>query len=149
MDNKMLKIFFFILVVLIFSLIWKNNEFFTDDKLIIEKIIKNSDIKKLKWNYLRDGSIIEINDITGKLYKMTNQNNNLEKIIKSKLVEIYGEIKINTELKNFLLFNNLINNENLPVFINESESVILQNEIKILLLTMEKSSYNKIKNLIQ
>lgn len=148
MDNKMLKIFLFMVIIIIIILVWKNSELFTDNITNIEQIIKNSDLKNLRWDYLRDGSIIELNDMTGKLYKMAIQNKNLENIIKTKLIQIYGEIKLNTELKKFLLFNNLIGQNNLPIFINESDSVILQNEIKILLITMEKQNYNKIKNII-
>lgn len=146
MDNNLFKIFLFISLILIITCIWKNPELFSNNNKNIEEIIKNSDIKKLRWNYSIEGKIVEINSLVGKIYKLASQNKKLENIIKSKLVDIYGEIKINPELKSFLLFNNLINQENLPIFINESESVILQNEIKILLITMEKSQYDKIKN---
>ena len=72
-------------------------------------------------------------------------NPELRQIIDAKDVEIYGEIKNNPNLKNYLLFNNLINAESMPIFINEADEVLLTNKIKIILITMKKSDLQLLK----
>ena len=76
--------------------------------------------------------------MTHKIFNQTKNNQELLEKIKLRLIDIYGEIQSNEEMKKFLKFNNLINDEGLPIFINESPEVLLLNEIKILLITLPK-----------
>jgi hypothetical protein len=82
--------------------------------------------------------IIKIYEMTHKIFNQTKNNQELLEKIKLRLIDIYGEIQSNEEMKKFLKFNNLINDEGLPIFINESPEVLLLNEIKILLITLPK-----------
>ena len=54
------------------------------------------------------------------------------------MIEIYGEIENNNELKMYLKFMNLINENAMPSFINECDEVLLNNKIKIILVTLPK-----------
>ena len=57
------------------------------------------------------------------------------------MVLIYNKIQNNNELKTYLKFINLINENGMPIFINEAESVVLANEVKIILIVENNKSY--------
>ena len=80
-------------------------------------------------------SIIKMDESVGKIVKKALLDNDLKKKIKDKIFLIYNKIQANDELKTYLKFINLINEDGLPIFINESESVVLANEVKIILIT--------------
>jgi hypothetical protein len=96
----------------------------------------------LRYNY--NYNIIRVGKLTEYITKLALKDLKLKKIIKLKNIEIYGEVLCNIELKNYLLFNNLIHEDGIPLFINESESVILSNQIKILLIVMPQSLFDSI-----
>jgi hypothetical protein len=114
---------------------YKYKEKFNDEKKISQIILASSG-NKFRYNYKYD--IIKIDEMTHKIFNQTKNNQELLEKIKLRLIDIYGEIQSNEEMKKFLKFNNLINDEGLPIFINESPEVLLLNEIKILLITLPK-----------
>ena len=89
---------------------------------------------KLEYNKIKY-NVLDIDEKTGEILKKSINNPIMKRTIKKKMVSIYQEILQNEKLKEFLLFNNLINKQGLPAFINECEEVVLSNEIKIILLT--------------
>jgi len=101
----------------------------------IIKKIESNEVINYKYNYSYNP--VSVDELTNMIMKKAREDINLMNKIKSKLVNIYGEIKENGELRNYLLFNNLINLENMPIFIDESAEVLLFNEIKILVLTLD------------
>ena len=112
------------------------------DENILEKFSENSienKIRKINSNNLNYGhkyDIIKINEITNKLVYLCKYNEQIKASIKTKLVDVYSQIKQNDELKNYLKLMNLINDSGMPSFINESDDLSLFNEIKILLVTL-------------
>lgn len=109
----------------------------------IIKLIESIDVNKLEHS--RIYTPLNIDSLTNKLTKKALEDNNLRKVIEQKSINIYGEIISNDKLKNYLKFMNLINQEGLPSFINESESELLSNQIKIILTTMPKSQFQLFK----
>jgi len=102
----------------------------------IENKINKIDTFKLNYGHKYD--IIKIDEITNKLVYLCKYYEQINKTVKTKLVDIYKEIQQNDELKNYLKFINLIDNNGAPLFINESPDVSLFNQIKILLVTLPK-----------
>lgn len=102
----------------------------------IENKINKIDTFKLNYGHKYD--IIKIDEITNKLVYLCKYYEQINKTVKTKLVDIYKEIQQNDELKNYLKFINLIDNNGDPLFINESPDVSLFNQIKILLVTLPK-----------
>lgn len=134
-SNNLFRIFLFLLIIVsIYCLI--NKEKFSNNKIQFSLETSNN----LKYDYKYD--IIKIDEQSNTIFKLAKDDEQLMNQIRLKLVEIYGEIKTNPKLKNFLKFNNLINEDGMPIFINESPDVLLFNEIKILLITLpdEKKS---------
>ena len=113
------------------------NKYYTNSKNEPEKF------NEIRYNYRYDN--IKIDEMTGKLLKQAKNDPEIKKKIKSKLIDVYGEIKNNQELRDYLKFNNLINDDNLPIFINESDDLELANEIKIYLITLPKKEFEKMK----
>jgi hypothetical protein len=143
-QNQLLKIFLIITLVLIiiFLIIYNYDlESFTDiNKEPIDKVLNSINIKKL--NYSKSFSQNIFNDKAYQLTKKALKDNELKKIIESKMIEIYGEIINNESLKQYLKFINLINEEGKPIFMNESEEVLLLNKVKILLIVMNNNINN-------
>ena len=84
-------------------------------------------------NYTYNKILIE--EETLELLKKAKNNPQLKKNIRSKSVEAYQIINTNPELRNYFIFNNLIDSEGLPIFINNMpDELLLYNEIKIILV---------------
>jgi hypothetical protein len=115
-------------------------ELFTETKnLPIDKMIDSIDVNKLNYNTFDSHfDIIELDRKAVHITKAALKDKKLKKIIENKMIEIYGEIKNNDELKMYLKFMNLIREDSMPSFINECEEVLLNNKIKIILMTLPK-----------
>jgi hypothetical protein len=107
----------------------------------------NLDIKINKYK-VRKYNILEVDNKTFKIWKSIKNDEKQIKNLNNRLLEIYKEIKLNEDFKNNLLFLNLINKEGFPIFIKENKDVLLQNQIKIFLISIPYEEYNKIINLI-
>jgi hypothetical protein len=76
-------------------------------------------------------------DISEKAYKILQQtkiNKKLLTEIDNKILEVYNDIKTDNDLKNYLKFMNLINDDGYIFFSNENPDVYLFTKIKIILL---------------
>lgn len=91
------------------------------------------DVSKLNYNKIYIP--IDIYEKTHRITKLALKDKKLRKIIENKMVKIYGEIQNNNKLKRYLKFMNLINENGMPIFINEDDEVSLNNKIKIILIT--------------
>ena len=107
----------------------------------------NLDIKINKYK-VRKYNILEVDNKTFKIWKSIKNDEKQIQNLNNRLLEIYKEIKLNEDFKNNLLFLNLINKEGFPIFIKENKDVLLQNQIKIFLVSIPYEEYKKIINLI-
>jgi hypothetical protein len=107
----------------------------------------NLDIKINKYK-VRKYNILEVDNKTFKIWKSIKNDEKQIKNLNNRLLEIYKEIKLNEDFKNNLLFLNLINKEGFPIFIKENKDVLLQNQIKIFLVSIPYEEYKKIINSI-
>ena len=107
----------------------------------------NLDIKINKYK-VRKYNILEVDNKTFKIWRSIRNDEKQIKNLNNRLLEIYKEIKLNEDFKNSLLFLNLINKEGFPIFIKENKDVLLQNQIKIFLVSIPYEEYQKIINLI-
>lgn len=76
-------------------------------------------------------------DISEKAYKILQQTKTNKKLlteIDNKILEVYNDIKTDNDLKNYLKFMNLINDDGYVFFSNENPDVYLFTKIKIILL---------------
>ena len=135
-----INLIFILFIILSFGVLCRNyiepfEECMNNDKLI--DLINNINPNKLYYNY--DYDLNHINELSWDIFLLANKNNNLKDIIKNKMIEIFRVIKLNKSLRNYLIFNNLINNEGYPLYIDFSKekygNILLLNEIKILLIT--------------
>jgi hypothetical protein len=126
------------LIVLLIYYKYDTENFTGINDLPVDQMIESIDTNKLTYNkfYLP----LDIDERVNKITKMALKDKKLKKIINSKMIDIYEKIQNNQDLKMYLKFVNLINNEGLPSFINESEEIVLSNQIKIILVTLPNSS---------
>ena len=157
-SNNLFKIFLLISLFLIYKthkkmgliltvcvVLWyfsSTSEKFTEKILTVEKAIDNVNHEKLRIGDTIN--VIRFEELCYKIMLKAKKDKKLLESIKQKVIKIYGEINRNKNLANYLKFNNLINNSNLPVFINEVQDVVLLNEIKIIVLTMNKNDFENI-----
>jgi hypothetical protein len=143
MELNLNNILLLLLVVVIFLLRLKTKDTFTNSKTLdildLDKSVEAFGSFDILPNY--NYSIIKIDEAVGQIVKKALIDNNLKKIIKEKMVLIYNKIQNNNELKTYLKFINLINENGTPIFINEAESVVLANEVKIILIVENNKSY--------
>ena len=137
--SKILVYIIFIILILYIFLQDKNESF------IYPSI--NLDIKVNKYK-VRKYNILEVDNKTFKIWRSIKNDEKQIKNLNNRLLEIYKEIKLNEDFKNSLLFLNLINKEGFPIFIKENKDVLLQNQIKIFLVSIPYEEYKKIINLI-
>lgn len=130
------KFVFILIFVLGFILFKEQNQMENFSESSIEN--KIADINPINLNYGHKYDIIKIDEITNKLVYLCKYYEQINKAVKTKLVDIYKEINQNDELKNYLKFINLVDDNGVPIFINESPDVSLFNQIKILLVTLPK-----------
>lgn len=135
-----INLVFIIFMILCFSILFKNyKEPFEDCKYneVLIDLINNIDTSKLYYNY--DYDLNYINELSWDIFLLANKDDKLKDVINNKMVEIFRIINTNKGLKNYLIFNNLINIEGYPLFIDHSKegygNILLLNEIKILLIT--------------
>ena len=136
------KIALILTVFIVLYCFSSSTEKFTEKMLTVEKAIDNVNPEQLRIGPTID--IIRFEELCHKIMLKAKKDIKLLESIKQKVIKIYGEIKRNKKLANYLKFNNLINDSNLPVFINEIPDVILLNEIQILVLTMNKNDFENI-----
>lgn len=149
--NNLFKIFLFGVIIMllidtrhkfVFLLIFVLGILFYEEEPLLEKFSENSienninKINPINLNYGHRYDIIKIDEISNKLVYLCKYYEQINKAVKSKLVDIYKEIKQNDELKNYLKFINLVDENGTPLFINESQDVSLFNQVKILLVTL-------------
>lgn len=132
-DTRHKFIFLLTLIIVFLTYNDQNNMENFSENSIENKISK---IDTIKLNYGHRYDIIKIDEITNKLVYLCKYYEQINKAVKTKLVDIFKEIKQNDELKNYLKFINLVDNNGVPLFINESPDVSLFNQIKILLVTL-------------
>ncbi len=130
------KFVFLLIFVLGLILLKEQNQIENFSESSIEN--KSNKIKPIDLSYGHKYDIIKIDEITNKLVYLCKYYEQINKAVKTKLVDIYKEIKQNDELKNYLKFINLVDDNGVPLFINESADVSLFNQIKILLVTLPK-----------
>lgn len=135
-----INLIFILFIILSFGVLCQNymepfDACINNEKLI--NLINNIDPNKLYYNYDYDSNYI--NEMSWNIFLLANKNDNLKDTIKNKMIEIFRVIKLNKSLRNYLIFNNLINNEGYPLYIDFSKEgygdMLLLNEIKILLIT--------------
>lgn len=140
--SMLVSILLFFIIIYIYIDTKKVHECMSITNTELYELITKISSNNLRYNY--NYNIIKVNKLTEYITSLALKDIKLKKIIKLKNIEIYGEVLTNTELKNYLLFNNLIHDDGIPLFINETESVILSNQIKILLIVMPKYLFDSI-----
>jgi len=130
------KFVFLLIFIIGFVLFKENNQIENFSESTIKSKIDN--INPIDLSYGHKYDIIKIDEITNKLVYLCKYYEQINKAVKTKLIDIYKEIKQNDELKNYLKFINLVDDNGVPLFINESPDVSLFNQIKILLVTLPK-----------
>lgn len=134
--NKRFICIYLLFFVIVFIINNSNINVENFSEQTIERKIRNIDTVKLNYGHKYD--IIKIDELANKLLTLCKYYEQINKAVHRKLVDIYDEIRNNDELKNYLKFNNLVDDNGVPVFINESPDVNLFNQIKILLVTLPK-----------
>ena len=140
-ENNPNILFYTIFTILILYIFLQD----TNEEFIYPTI--NLDIKINKYKF-RKYNILEVDNKTFKIWKNIRNNEKQIQNLNDRLLEIYKEIKLNKDFKNSLLFHNLINKEGFPIFIKEHNDIILQNQIKIFLVSIPYEEYIKIINSI-
>lgn len=141
MENNSNYLFYTIFTILILYIFLED----TSEDFVYPSI--NLDIKIIKYK-VRKYNILEVDNKTFKIWKNIRNNKKQIQNLNNRLIEIYKEINLNEDFKNSLLFNNLINKEGFPIFIKEHYDIILQNQIKIFLVSIPNEEYIKIINSI-
>lgn len=101
-------------------------------------ILKNSEniiptkYQPVKYSHKYD--IIKINETAYDILEKCKLDSEFTKTLNKSMVEIYKEIKNNSDLKNYLVMMNLISDDGFPLFINKGKEMLLFNEIKIQLI---------------
>jgi hypothetical protein len=127
MDCKIIKnIIFIVLGYLLIKAIVKVDEQFTESVSLPNN---NNIIDYPKYD------IIKVDEKARELVKEAKIDSKLRDNINNKMVKFYGELQDNKKLQDALKFLNLINDNNLPVFISEHPDNLMFNQIKILLIT--------------
>ena len=141
MENNSNILFYTIFIILILYIFFQD----TSENFVYPSI--NLDIKINKYKF-RKYNILEVDNKTFKIWKNIRNDEKQIQNLNNRLLEIYKEINLNEDFKNSLLFYNLINKECFPIFIKEHNDIILQNQIKIFLVSIPYEEYIKIINSI-
>jgi hypothetical protein len=141
MENNSNILFYTIFTILILYIYLQ----YTNENFIYPSV--NLDIKINKYK-VRKYNILEVDNKTFKIWKNIRNDEKQIQNLNNRLLEIYKEIQLNEDFKNNLLFYNLINKEGFPIFIKEHNDIILQNQIKIFLVSIPYEEYIKIINSI-
>lgn len=127
MDCKIIKnIIFIVLGYLLIKSVVKVDEQFTESVSLPNN---NNIIDYPKYD------IIKVDEKAREMVKEAKGNSKMRDDINKKMVEFYGELQNNKKLQDSLKFLNLINDNNMPVFISEHPDNLMFNQIKILLIT--------------
>ena len=152
-SNNLFKIFLLISLFLIYKthkkiglslLVFIGIYYFSCSTEKFTETILTVDKAQEKLRYGHNINIIRFEELCYKIVNKAKKDRKLLETIKQKTIKIYGEINRNKKLADYLKFNNLINSQNLPVFINEASDVYLLNEVKIIVLTMNKKDFENI-----
>ena len=139
-NNTKYLIYIIFIILILYIFLQDKNELFIYPSI-------NLDIKVNKYK-VRKYNILEVDNKTFKIWRSIRNDEKQIKNLNNRLLEIYKEIKLNEDFKNSLLFLNLINKDGFPIFIKENKDVLLQNQIKIFLVSIPYEEYQKIINLI-
>ena len=125
--NYLFKIFLIIFILFIIKCLFNkwNESFINIDK--VNMLINNDDM--YTYNYTKINEVI-INELAYKIEQECKKNKVLRDKINTKIMKIYEDSKINTELKDYLKFANLMNDDN-NFFFND-----LFSNIKVILILM-------------
>jgi hypothetical protein len=142
-SNNLFKLFFIVMLFVALNYLNPKTETLANISDYLHEMIDKIDISQLRYNYKYD--YIMVDELAHDIQKRTETDKILLRKIKSKLIDIYDEILNNGELRKFLQLFNLIDKNGMPSFINENEKVLLNNEIKILLITMPENIWINLK----
>lgn len=131
-NSTMFILFFIIILYLIFN------------PCVIKSLCKKS---KKKNNDIRKYNPVEIDELTHKIYQKIKDNPKEVNKINDDLKQLLEKIKNDKDLRFKLQFLNLLDSSGNPIFINETFEVLLQNKIKILLITSSDKTYEKFLNI--
>jgi len=93
--------------------------------------------------------ILTTDILSRKILSLSKNNIKLSNSINQFLINIYGKIKENKNLKKYLLSLNLINMNGLPIHINNTQENLMLNQIKIMLVLLSKEDTEKINKLFK
>ena len=112
--DKRHKFIFLLILIFIFVSYREQTNMENFSGSSIEKKINKIDTVKLNYGHKYD--IIKIDEVTNKLVYLCKYYEQINKSVKTKLVDIYKEIRQNDELKKYLQFINLIDNNGDPFY---------------------------------
>lgn len=121
----------------------RSKENFTNDEKNLVDIIKNINLKNLRYNYYHD---ILTTDILAHKILDNIGSLNVSKTINEVFFEVYKQIRTNQQLLDFIKFNNLIDENGDLIFQLENPEIVMLNQLKILMLVISSDDLNKIKN---
>ena len=93
--------------------------------------------------------ILMTDTLSKKILAISNNNQKLSNSINQILIKIYGKIKENNNLKKYLLSLNLINNNGLPIHIDNTMQNLMLNQIKIMMVVVSKEDTDKINQIFK
>lgn len=122
-----------VLFVIIFHLTKIEN---LDDEQTNEttKLLNSVDV--LQLNFERFPNHLEIDERAHKITQLALKDDMIRKTIDEKIIQIYGIITTNEKLKMYLKMLNLIDESGRPIFLDETDEVLLNNKVKIILATL-------------
>ena len=154
-----LKVKILIIFVLIILRLLDRVDYFTqttNDNKQVKDIIK--EITKENVIINEDYDKIKVDNIVYKIYNIANKEVELDRLINEKSIMIYGLIRENSKLRNYLLNMNLIDVDNMPLFKVERNDLLIRNDsiigmkmnvIKILIVLMDNEKINELYTLLQ
>lgn len=126
-----------ILSIIVFIIIFHNTKIENlDNEQTTETIKILNSVNILNLNFERFPNHLDIDEHSHKITKLALKDDTLRKMIDEKILQIYGIIITNDKLKMYLKMLNLIDESGLPIFLNEADEILLNNKIKIILVTL-------------
>jgi len=144
--NNMSK--FFLIIFILFLLYHvtgepRINQYFTNTKDVVDininTIFDPNIIIPYHYDYMRNYDI-PINTLSYKIAKMAMYDKNLLNRIEQKILQISGDIRTNKDLKFYLKFKNIINDDNMLFFVDEDPMEFLKLKIKLILILLPKNN---------
>ena len=152
--NANMKMKILIIFVLIAIRIFNSVEYFkSTNNTNIKDIIKNINEKTIIYGNEYDK--IKVDNLTFKIYNLAESSPELGQLINEKSILVYGLLRNNLKLRNYLLHKNLIGADNMPLFKVERDDLLFRNDsimgmkmnvIKILIVLMPEDEINSLYN---